>query len=140
MESLFCKTITTEACNRTKFDTITGVFQWIYSCEYSFSFLLFLKTKVASRDVPWKKVFLKTLQIYRKTLALESLFNKIAGFRNKYFEEHLWRTASKNINIFLTVRVPLLRRIKLLNSNVNKKKNICEKLTPEVMWHNNCRR
>ena len=127
MESLFRKTVTPEACNRT-IDSVTCVFLWIYSCEYSFSFLLCLKIKPATGDVPWEKVFLKISQIYRKMPALGSLFNKIAGFRNTYFEERLWTTASKNITIWLTVKVLVLRGVKFSNSNLNKKKNICENL------------
>ena len=127
MESLFHKTVNPEACNRA-IDTVTCVFLWIYSCEYSFSFLLYSKIKAATGDVPLKKVFLKISQIYRKMPALLSLFNEIAGFRNTYFEEGLWTAASKNITIWLTVKVLVLRGVKFSNSNMNKKKNMCENL------------
>ena len=136
MESLFPKIVTPEACNRTKYDAITGVYSW----EYSFSFLLFLKKKAATGEVPWKKLFLKILKFTGKHLRWSLFLKKTAGFKNTYFEEHLWTTASKNINICLTVKVLVLRGIKLLNINVNKKKNMCENLTSEVMWHKNCSR
>ena len=84
---------------------------------------------------------------------LQSLFNKVAikkrlqhrcfpvkFSKNMYFEEQMWTTVSKKINICLIVKVILIRRIKLLNNNINKKKSMRENLTSEDMWHKNCRR
>ena len=51
-----------------------------------------------------KKVFLKILQISRKTPVLESLFNKVAGLRHTYVEEHLRATASICNKIFEKIR------------------------------------
>ena len=43
----------------------------------------------------FKKGVLKILQISQeKTPVLRSLFNKVAGLRDTYFEEHMWATAS----------------------------------------------
>ena len=53
---------------------------------------------------------------------------KLQVFKSTYFT-----TASKKINICLIVEVLLFHRIKLLNSNVNKKKIMCKNLTSEVM-------
>ena len=56
--SLFRKAVTSQPCNcYTKKDTITGVFLWIYLCEYNFSFLLFCfrKNKSSHRRCSVKK-------------------------------------------------------------------------------------
>ena len=69
MAFLFCKTVSSQAYNcYTKNDTITGVFLWIYLGEYIFRFYFFVseKTKAATRDVLWKKEFLKISQISKK--------------------------------------------------------------------------
>ena len=43
MESLIRKTVSPEACNFTKKDTISGVFLLMYLCECIFSLLLFFR-------------------------------------------------------------------------------------------------
>ena len=130
-ESVFRKTISPQTCNRNKNDTITGVFLWIYLCEYIYSFLLFLeKAKAATRDVLWNLVFLK---ITGKHMCWIS-------FKRTHILRNTCERLLLNINICLTATVLLHRRIKLLNSNVNKKKNMCEYLTSGVTWHKNCRR
>ena len=49
----------------------------------------------------WKKVFLKISQILRETSCVGVFFDKVAGFcepfKNTYFEEHLWTTASNKV-------------------------------------------
>ena len=46
-----------------------------------------------------KKMFLKFRKFHRKTPALESLFNEVAGLKT-YFEEHLRQTASSIVSSF----------------------------------------
>ena len=85
-------------------------------------YLFFSKDKSSHQRCSVKKVFLNVLAIYRKAPGLESIFKRLQVFKNTYFEEQLLTTASKNTNICLTIKVLPLLRIKLLNSNVNKKK------------------
>ena len=126
----FCKTlrilqkhlrwspVSPQSCNSTKKDTITGVFLWMYLCEYIFSFLLFCfrKDKSSHRRCSVEKVFLE------KHLCWSLFLIKLHVFKNTYFEEYLWTTTCKKINTCLIVKVLLLCKIKILNSNVNKKK------------------
>ena len=111
-EFLFVK-LSHQAYNCTKKDTITGVFLWIYFFIFTFLF--------HERCFVKKKMFLKIAHISHTCAG--AIFNKIAAFlKNTFFEEHLWTTACKKINIFFIVKVLLLRTIKPLNSNGNKKK------------------
>ena len=138
MVSLFRKTVISQSCNCTKKDSITGVFLWIYLCKHIFSFLFFhfKKDKQPPEIFCEKKRFLKNLANFTGKHLCWSLFlMKLQVFKSTYFT-----TASKKINICLIVEVLLFHRIKLLNSNVNKKKIMCKNLTSEVMWHENCRR
>ena len=99
-----------------------------FSCESIYVNVFFIftffseKTKAASRDVLWKKCSDRFWQFTGKHLGWSLFLKRLQVFRYTYFEEQLLTTASKNINICLTIKVLLLLRIKLLNSNVNKKK------------------
>ena len=117
MESLFRKVL-----KRTL--SLAFSFEYIYvNIFFHFYFFVSGKKKAATGDVLRIKVFLKVSQENRKTPVLVSLFKiKLQVFKNTYFEELLWTTASKKINICSIVKVLLLRRIKLLKSSVNKKK------------------
>ena len=83
-----------------------------------------------------KKVFLKILQLYRKTPVLELIFNFIKLFKNTYFEEHL-RTAAfvskgilQNTSVnFVLARQLLWRNGKKLNLIVDAYSKKCEKVT-----------
>ena len=87
------------------------------------------KTKAAIGDVLRKEMFRK---FHRKTLLLQSLFDKVSikkrfqhrCFSVKFAKEDLRTTTSKKINICLIVNVFLLRKIKLLNKNVNNNTSI----------------
>ena len=99
---------------------------WIYFFIFTF---LFQKRKIQPPEkFCEKRCSLKFCKFYRKTPVLVSLFKiKLQVFKNTYFEELLWTTASKKIGICSIVKVLLLRRIKLLNSSVNKKKKHVQK-------------
>ena len=107
-----------------------------FSCEYifvniffHFYFFVSEKTKAAIGDVLRKEMFRK---FHRKTLLLQSLFDKISikkrlqhrCFSAKFAEEDLRTTTSKKLNFCLIVNVFLLRKIKLLNKNVNNNTSI----------------
>ena len=109
--------------------------------EVHFYFFISKKTKAATGDILWKKHFLKNLANFTGKHLCWSLFlMKLQVFKNTYFEKHLWTTASKKTNICLIVEVLLLRRIKLLNSNVNKKKNHVRKFDVRSHMTRDCRR
>ena len=109
IESFLRKTVNSQACNCTKKGTITGAFLWMYLWEYIFSFLpfCFRENKSSHRNVLWKK----------KCSCWSYFLIKLQAFC-----EYLGTIASKKIDICLTIKVLLLRRINLLNNNVNKKK------------------
>ena len=115
---LFRKIVSPQGCNCTKEDTITGVFLWICSCECIFSFLLFFrKDKSSHRRFSVKKRVPKSFENFTgKTPVLEGRF-----FKNTYFEERLWTTASNQCLFDI--------QIKLFNNNVNKKKKHVRYLT-----------
>ena len=72
-ESLFRKTVSSQACNCTKKDTITGVFLWNIYVNIFFHFHFFFgNDKSSHRRFLWKKVILKILQINRKHLGWSS--------------------------------------------------------------------
>ena len=123
IESLFCKSVSPQTCNSTKKDTIIGVFLWIFLCEYIFLFLLFCfkKDKSSHRRCSVKRGVIKNCANFTGKHLCWSLFLiKLQVFENNYFEaQHLWTTACKKVSICLIVKILLLRRIKILNSNVN---------------------
>ena len=115
MEFLFCKYVSPHACNSNKKETVIGIFLWIYLCEYvlSFYFFCFRKDKSSSH---WrcsvKKGVLKNCADFTGKHLCWSLFLiKLQVFKYTYFEEHLWTTACKKINICLIVKV-IFPRIK----------------------------
>ena len=81
------------------------------------------KTEATTRGILWKKVFLKISQNSQENACVSLFFNKVAGlrpatlwkkqtlaqvlscefceiFKNAFFTEHLWMTASNNTRIF----------------------------------------
>ena len=114
MEFLFCKYVSPQACNSNKKETVIGVFLWIYLCEYalSFYFFCFRKDKSSHWRCSVKKGVLKNCaNSTGKHLCWSLFLIKLQVFKNTYFEEHLWTTACKKINICLIVKV-LFPRIK----------------------------
>ena len=100
---------------------------WIFL--FIFTFLL-----QKSRRCSVKKCFLKNVANFTGKYLCWSLFLiKLQVFKNTYFEEHLWTTACKNINICLLFKVLFLCRIKILNSNGNKKKKHVRKCDVNLM-------
>ena len=57
-----------------------------------------------------------------KHLCWSLLLINLQVFKKSYVEEHLRTTVCRKINICLIVKIILLRRIKILNSSVNKEK------------------
>ena len=93
MESLFCKTVSPQACNCTKKSTITGVFLWIYLRENIFSFLLFCfrKDKRSHRRCSVKKGVLKNCENFTENTCVG------VSFLIKFFSRFLRTQISKNI-------------------------------------------
>ena len=92
MVFLFCKTVSSQACNcYTKKDTITGVFLWIYLCEYIFSFLLlcFRKNRSSHRRCSVKKGVLKSFADFTRKHLCGSLFLIIAGLACNFIKKRL---------------------------------------------------
>ena len=141
---------------------ILNVFEttlWI-ACEQFLLEVLDIQSTVLkccwkSGAVAWKssiKVrFCKTPQISQKESKMESLFRKTVipqayNCTKKDTITGVFLYLCEYIFSFFTFLFqkrsifPLLRRIRLLNDNVNKKKSMCENVTSEVMWHKNCRR
>ena len=143
MEFLLRETISSQACNCTKkwhyhWHFPANIFMWIHFLICTCSFR---KDKSNNWRGSVKKCILKNFANFTVKRLCWSLFLvKLQVFKNTYFEEHLWMTASKKIDICLIVKVISHRRAKLLNSDVNKKNSMCENFTSEVMWNKNCRR
>ena len=93
MESLFCKTVSPQACNCTKKSTITGVFLWIYLFENIFLFLLFCfrKDKSSHRRCSVKKGVLKNCENFTGKHCVG------VPFLIKFFSRFLTTHISKNI-------------------------------------------
>ena len=92
MESLFRKTVSSQACDCTKKDTITGVLLLMYLCEdiFSFSLFRFRENKSSHRRCSVKNsVFKHFANFTGKHLCWSLFFNKFAGFLwtsvNAYF-------------------------------------------------------
>ena len=97
--------------------------------------------------------FCKASQISQKTFKIESLFRKtVTSYARNCTKSLAFPCECIYVNILLhfllfwkdqylfNSQVLSLRRIKLLNNNVNKKKRKCKNLTTsEVMWHKKCR-
>ena len=97
MESILRKIVSSQDCNCTKKDTITGVFLWICSCGYIFSFLLFCfrKDKSSHQRRSVKEGIPKSfVNLTGKHLCWSLFLIKLQVFKKTFFEEHIfWRTS-----------------------------------------------
>ena len=73
-----------------------------------------------SVGVLWKKLFLKTLQFYRKTPVVESLFNKVTGILASNLNKKRLHHRCFPVKFTKFLRTPIL-------------KNICERLLHKIL-------
>ena len=115
IESLLNKTLSPHKYNCSSKDIITGVFLWIYLSENIFSLLhftenvrTFLTLRMRSRmfykiDVFENSAKFTGNRLYQTVLTPAKSFSWefFENFRNTFFMEHLWATASYFNLIFL---------------------------------------